>query len=224
MIVSCWSAKGGSGTTVVAIAIAALRGRAAASEGGALLLDCAGDAPSALGIPEPDGPGLGDWGAAGSEIPAEALRRLEVPAANDVALIPRGHRPFTSVERAELLLDHLGAEPRPVVIDAGRVGAPETATDAVATTLVEGATESLLVIRPCFLALRRALSLPFRPTGIVLVGEEGRALGRNEVEDIIGAPVLAEVPIDAAVSRSVDAGLLVTRLPRVLERGLRHAA
>ena len=224
MIVSCWSAKGGSGTTVVAIAIAALRGRAAAAEGGSLLIDCAGDAPSALGMPEPSGPGLGEWLAAGSEVPADALRRLEHAAAGDVSLIGCGHRPLGSIERAELLLEQLGADGRPVVIDVGWVRAAGDGSNDVMLALAAGATESLLVTRPCFLSLRRALALPLRPTGIILVAEEGRALGRNEIEDILGAPVVAEVPSDATVSRAVEAGLLAARLPRVLERGLRHAA
>jgi hypothetical protein len=86
------------------------------------------------------------------------------------------------------------------------------------------ASASLLVLRPCYLSLRRALQAPMRPSGVILVSEPGRSLGRSDVEDVLGVPVRAVVGIDPAVARAVDAGLLATRLPRGLERALRHAA
>lgn len=66
---------------------------------------------------------------------------------------------------------------------------------------------------PCYIALRRLLTMP-RPNGIIIVAEEGRSLGRRDVEDVIGVPVIAEVPVNAAVARSVDAGLFGTRVPK----------
>lgn len=54
--------------------------------------------------------------------------------------------------------------------------------------------------------------------------EPGRALDRTDVETVVGAPVQAEVPLDPAVARAVDAGLLASRLPRGLERALRRTA
>ena len=87
--------------------------------------------------------------------------------------------------------------------------------------MAAGAQESLLVLRPCYLALRRALAAPVRPSGVVLVSESGRALGRRDVEDVLGVPVRAEVAIEEAVARAVDAGLLGRRVPRPLERALR---
>jgi hypothetical protein len=83
---------------------------------------------------------------------------------------------------------------------------------------------SLLVLRPCYLALRRAVAAPFRPSGVVLVREPGRALTRRDVEAVLGVPVRAEVDVDPAIARAVDAGLLTARLPRGLERALRDAA
>ena len=47
---------------------------------------------------------------------------------------------------------------------------------------------------------------------------------RALVEDYLGAPVVAEVGVEPAVARAVDAGLLATRLPRSLERALGRAA
>ena len=91
-------------------------------------------------------------------------------------------------------------------------------------TLASAAGLSLLVLRPCYLALRRALAAPLRPSGVVLVNEPGRALGRADVEALLEVPVRAEIDLDPAIARAVDAGLLAGRLPKVLERALRAAA
>jgi hypothetical protein len=82
----------------------------------------------------------------------------------------------------------------------------------------------LLVLRPCYLALRRATSLETRATGIVVVDEPGRALRRRDVEEVTGLPVVAEVPVDPAIARAVDAGLLSCRMPPTLGRALRAVA
>ena len=61
-----------------------------------------------------------------------------------------------------------------VIVDTG-TGCPPQA-------LHEAAEQSLLIIRPCFMAIRRAQRLTIRPTGIVLVDEPGRALTSTDVE------------------------------------------
>ncbi|NCY16218.1 MAG: hypothetical protein EBX39_05510 [Actinobacteria bacterium] len=220
--VSCWSAKGGSGTTVVAIALAAMRGRG--SEHGALLVDLAGDCPSAMGLPEPTGPGIAEWLAAGDQVPVDALGRIEQQVSEQVSLLSSGRGVLEGADRVGELLATLDADPRDVVIDLGRIVGATGVVAEVASALAAGTDQSLLVTRPCFLSLRRALASPVRPTGIVLVSEEGRALGSREVTDILGVPVVAEVPIDPSVARAVDAGTLAMRMPRGLERWLRHAA
>jgi hypothetical protein len=58
---------------------------------------------------------------------------------------------------------------------------------------------------------------------VLLVTEPGRSLGRREVEECLDRPVLAEVPVRAAVARAVDAGLLPVRLPEVLGRPVGEA-
>ncbi len=171
-----------------------------------------------LGLPEPDGPGLSDWLAAGPDVPDDALRRLEIDAAPGLALLARGPTGSAGSGRPEALAGALAVERRPVVADCGR------ADDGAALAVAAGATLSLLVLRPCYLALRRALAAPLRPTGVILVGEEGRSLGRRDVEEVLGVPVRAEIAYDPAVSRAVDAGLLSRRVPRALERSLREAA
>lgn len=216
MVVCCWSAKGGAGTTVVATALALVLARAAS--GGALLVDLAGDALAVAGLPDdPDVPGVSDWLREGPLVPADGLARLEISVGHGLALLPRGHGPLP-VERAHTLAALLSADPRPVVVDAGLVSG-----DDLASVVAASATESLLVTRPCFLALRRAVVAPVRPSAVVLVAEEGRALTAADVEAVLGVPVRAEVSVTAQVARAVDAGVLIARLPRSLERELRHA-
>ena len=214
MLVACWSVKGGSGTTVVAAALAMVL--ASADPKGSTLVDLGGDLPAALGVPEPAGPGVSDWLAAGPDVEADALRRLEVDVAPGLALVPVGTSPLAGA-RGEQLAAALRGD-RHVVVDCGPPGGGAGLAVAAAAGL------SLLVLRPCFLALRRALTVPIRPSGVVLVTEPGRALGRRDVEAVLGVPVRAEVAWDAAVARHVDAGLLGGHLPRALERALRRAA
>ena len=208
-MILCWSAKGGSGTTVVAAALALLSARHQPTT----LVDLAGDAAVALGHVQPSGPGVFDW-LASPTASADALARLGVDVGEQLRLLPPGHAAPDAL-RWVALADILAALPG-CVIDAG-TGAPPI-------ELHERATQSLLVIRPCFLALRRAVQLEVRPTGIVLINEPGRALGARDVQHAIGAPVVAELLIDPAVARAVDAGLLASRLPRSLVQQLRAAA
>jgi hypothetical protein len=223
VLACCWSSKGGSGTTVVAAALAVVLSRSAAA--GALIVDLAGDVPAVLGLAdEPGGAGVADWLAGGEGVPADGLARVEVAVHPSLALLPRGQGMVTA-SRGVALAAVLAADPRSVVVDGGWVGtgAPEGRTELVAA-LAANADTSLLVLRPCFLALRRAAQAPIRPTGVVLVVEEGRALTPRDVEDVLGVPVQAAVSVTAQVARAVDAGLLASRLPRTLERELRHAA
>jgi MinD-like ATPase involved in chromosome partitioning or flagellar assembly len=216
VLVALWSAKGGSGTTVVAAALASLL--AGSSPVGGVLVDLAGDIPVVLGIPEPTGAGIADWLAAGAAVPADALTRLEVATGGGLALVPAGGPLPEAPGRGEVLAALLAADARPVVVDCGStLSGPRLAVAAAAT-------HSLLVLRPCYLALRRALAAPVRPSGVVLVEEDGRAIGRRQVEDALGVPVRAVVAHDARIARAVDAGLLAGRLPGMLQRSLRHVA
>ncbi len=227
MLIACWSAKGGSGTTVVSVALATVLARS--SPAGVLLADLGGDVPAVLGLPETSGPGLGEWLASGDSVPADALSRLEIVGPGGLHVLPTGSLTATSATaatgepsvggagRAEVLAAVLAADPRPVVADCGCLPGPGLPVAAAASV-------SLLVLRPCYLSLRRALNAPLRPSGVILVSEAGRSLGRREVEEVLGVPVRAVVGVDPAVARAVDAGLLPARMPRGLERALRHAA
>jgi MinD-like ATPase involved in chromosome partitioning or flagellar assembly len=219
MVIACWSVKGGSGTTVVATALALRLARAGP---GVVLADLAGDVPAVLGRPESDGPGLLDWLAAGADVAADSLERLTSEVAPGLALAATGgagiDRADVTAADGERLCAALAALPHRVsVVDCG------SHADALTLGLAATATRSLLVVRPCFLALRRAVVTSVRPSAVVLVVEEQRTLGPRDVEDVLGVPVLA-VPWDATVARAVDAGLLAARLPRLLDRALRDAA
>ena len=203
----CWSVKGGSGTTVVSASLALVLSQHRPT----VLLDLAGDAPAALGLPEPSGPGVADW-LASPTADAPALLRLGIPASEQLQVLPLGSGLAANPARWSALAVALAEADASVVIDAG-TGSPPVA-------LFEAVSRRLLVTRPCYLALRRAVTLctapALGPTGVVLVTEPGRALNARDVERALGAPVVAEVPIDPTVARSVDAGLLASRLPRSL--------
>lgn len=216
MLIACWSVKGGSGTTVVAASLAVLLARS--TESPVRLVDLGGDAPSALGLPEPDGPGVLDYMAAGPGVPLDAFDRLSTEVTNHLSLLHAGQAGVGSAADGERLAAALSSCEGTSVVDCGPPGGP--AGEAVAAM----ANLSLLVIRPCYLALRRAARASLRPSGVVLVEEPGRSIGEREVADVLGVPVRARVPFDPAVARVVDAGLLASRVPRCIERSLRIAA
>ena len=179
-----------------------------------MLVDLAGDAPAVLGLAEPTGAGVGDWLDSPGHDTA-ILLQSEVDAAPFVRLLPMGIR---TASPGSPLVEALAQDERVVIIDAG-VLAPGPSLDVIAN-----ATTSLLVMRACYLALRRASLAPVRPSGVVLINEPGRALGRKDIESVLGVSVVADVLIDPNVARAVDAGLLAGRLPRTLARSLRTAA
>lgn len=207
MLLALWSPKGGSGTSVVAAATALVLAR----RGGGRLADLAGDQPAILGLPPEPARGLAGWLAAGAGSPTEALDDLELPLTPGLVLlplgwpVPRALRPEAGAALAAALRDG-----PPTVVDAG-LAAEHPARRA----LVEVADASLVVVRGCYLALRRAVRCPLvaRAAGVVLVEEPGRALGDRDVADVVGLPVRARVPVRPSVARAVDAGLLPSRLP-----------
>lgn len=219
MLVACWSVKGGSGTTVVAASLALVLARRSADV--VTFVDLAGDGPAVLGVADPTGPGVADWASADDDVPAAALGALASPVRDGLRLLHRGSPPLNGPdgERLAVALASLGT----VVVDCGRIadGIPSA---GVAGAVAAGATQSLLVMRPCFLSLRAALLAPLRPSAVVLVHDQQRALGRGDVEDVLSVPVRAEVRWDPAVARAVDAGLLASALPSPLSKALRAAA
>jgi hypothetical protein len=209
MLVTCWSVKGGSGTTVVAATLALI---AAERRGSTWLVDLAGDSPAALGAPEPAGPGIGDWLGAPPSVAGDAIARLAVPISPGLSLLPWGGGRRCAPERWTQFTETLVARGETTVVDAGTGPPPDP--------LRAASQHDVLVVRPCYLALRRVAALATPPRAIVLVEEPGRALRRHDVEHAAGAPVVAEVPWDPCVARAVDAGLLAGRLPRSVRGAL----
>ncbi len=210
----CWSVKGGSGTTVVAAALALVL--AQRLDVGARLIDLSGDIPSALGMSEPASEGIAEWLSATDHPGAETLNNLMLPVTAHLGVIPRGRNiimpSLVNPYRLRDLALVVAESPTPTVVDAG---------SGLATIPInEHATRSLLIIRPCYLALRRASLLTTPPHGVIVITEPGRALGVHDVESVVGAPVLAEIPFDPAIARAVDAGLLAGRVPSLLAKHL----
>lgn len=216
MLVSLWSAKGGVGVSVTAALLALRAGRREPQ--GALLVDLCGDQPLVLGIPEPRD-GLSDWLAADARSPT-ALGHAAVDVGHGLALLPRGAAAMApTVAEADAAVGLLADHPATVVVDAGCVAGDEPRL-ALARRFAAAATRSILVTRPCYLALARVRELPLVPSAVVLVREPHRSLGVIDVESAVGAPVAAVIDIDAGIARSVDAGLVRGRPPRRLDRAL----
>lgn len=79
--------------------------------------------------------------------------------------------------------------------------------------------ESYVVVRgPCYLALTTLLATTTRrPHGVILVAEEGRSLTERDVFEVTGVPVVATVEASPRVARTIDAGLLPSRITRLHE-------
>ena len=215
-----WSPKGGSGTSVLAAACALVLAR----RSGARLVDLAGDQPAILGLAADPPTGVADWLASGPGAPSDALDRLAVEAAPALALVGRGGdpgplAPTALAEAGAALAVALRDGPVPTIVDAG------TAETPAARALVEVADVSLVVVRECYLALRRGVRLPLvaRASGVALLEEPGRALGAKEVTDVLGLPLAARVPVREAIARCVDAGTMANRLPDSLGRAATDA-
>jgi len=206
-----FSVKGGVGvSTVTALVALAHAGRATTTT----IVDTCGDQPALLGIAEPDGPGIREWAATPGR-PDDALDRISIQATPDLAVIPAGAAAWPHAGSAGELASALQRRPEQVFIDAGLTG-----RDPYLNELLRHSSERLLVLRCCSLTLRAIGTLDPEPTGVVLIRERGRALGPGDVENVSGAPVVAEVSLDIAVARCIDAGLVTSRVPRALLRSL----
>lgn len=219
MLTACWSVKGGSGTTVVVASMVLALARAGRP---VVAADFAGDLPLALGLADAGGPGLCDWLGAGPDVPRDALARISFATPQGITVIAQGREGAVGDVDADagrrltkaLLGFQVGS---PVIADCGRANTPAVAE------FVANADRSLLVIRPCYLALARAVRAP-RPTAVVVVRDRQRALSSRDIEDVLGVPVVTEVPWDPEVAKAVDSGLLMSGMPRRLINAVREVA
>ncbi|MGA1345373.1 MAG: hypothetical protein ACO35E_05300 [Ilumatobacteraceae bacterium] len=227
MLTICWSPKGGSGTTVVAATIAL------ASPRPTLLIDLAGDLPACLGAPDPaadprpGGPGpdgIIDWLL--SDVHPDRLDDLAHDLGEGLRLVRRGAHdpdgPSIDDRRWRSLAEHLSRPGFDTVVDLGTV----PPIGRVPDPLWRSADRRLMVIRPCYLALRAASRSPALvrgcadgpgTDGVIVIEEPGRALDVADIQRCIGAPIVAATPLDPRVARAVDAGLLLTRRPHSLD-------
>jgi MinD superfamily P-loop ATPase len=215
VLLALWSPKGGSGTSVVAAALALV----ASGRGEARLADLGGDQPAILGLPpvspasSPAADGLVAWLSAGPSAPTEWLDDMAVPVVPGLSLLRRGPGALESaLSEAGAALAIALRDAGTTVLDAGPGSAP------AARAAVEVADMALMVIRPCYLALRRAVGDPRleRTRGAILVEEPGRALDAGDVVAVLGLPVVGRIPVRAGIARAVDAGVVRDRLPASL--------
>ncbi len=165
-----------------------------------------------------------DWLGAGPGVPDDALGRLAHLTEHGLTIVHRGGEDEVmafapDADAGRRLADALRAVrgSSPVIADCGRI------ESAAMRAFVAAADRSFLVLRPCYLAMRRAVHAP-RPTAVVLITEPDRWLRRGDVEDVLGVPVAAEIAWAPAIAKAVDSGLLNGRMPRRLAHSMRAVA
>ena len=212
MLVCFWSPKGGSGTSVIAAAAALVLAR----ETDARIIDLSGDQPAVLGLAHDPVPGSARLDA---RRPGRADRRARASRGRRRAPA----RPAPRRRRAR----RAGRCPKPARRSRSRsmpTRGPACATSAGST--IPRCVRSprspgigIVVVRGCYLGLRRAVRHPAitEAIGAILIDEHGRSLGAHDVEDVLGLPVLATIPARTSIARAVDAGVLAdppARQPR----------
>lgn len=214
MLLVLWSPKGGSGTSVVAASVAL----EASARSTTCLVDLGGDQHSILGLPPappwpgPPIDGLAGWLAYGPSSPTEWLDDLMLPVVPGLSILPRGTGALDdATPEAGAALGVALRDGVPAVVDAA---SPAPAVRAI----VDVADQALLVVRPCYLALRRAVADPrlAQSAGAVLVDEPGRVLDADDVAAVLDVPVIGRFPVRPEIARAVDAGVLRDRLPAAL--------
>jgi CobQ/CobB/MinD/ParA nucleotide binding domain len=202
-IITVHATKGGQGVTTITAALGILH---AQSGHRTLLIDTGGDLPAILGKPEPLSVGLSDY----LIDPNITLDDITVTVSKNLDVVTRGTGPiaFTTYTYG-LITGGLGEYDR-VIVDAATCAAEWN----------QHAERNVFVTRPCYLAVRRAIHLPRRPTEVVFMAEPGRALSAHDIEVVLGVPVGATVPVDIDTARIIDAGILGSRMPRQMSRAL----
>ena len=191
-------AKGGQGTTTVAasLAVTATRG-----DRRVVLIDTAGDAACILNQPPTP--------------PADDLAGARVTASvNGIVLV---HLPAERIDTNTVrTVSKLAADDATIIIDAGVDPAVVRRFHRVRPRPLR-----VLVVRPCYLAVRRAAAVPYTPDHVVLVRERLRSLTPDDIERALALPVTT-VDHDPVLARAIDAGLLATHAHRRLGRPLRQ--
>lgn len=213
MFWSVCSAKGGVGTSVVTAALATALSR----KRPVLLVDVAGDQPDLLGVEVGD-VGVRDWLRADESVPTANLAGLIVDVAPGLQLLPAGSAGDLSVvagQRSLGLVETLSDPSRLVISDLGVLDSTAFSAPSV---ILASSSRTTLVVRACYVGLRRAQRLAIDTDDVVEIFEGGRALRTIDIEAVLGRPVTTRIPLDPLIARAADAGLLTKRLPRSLRR------
>ncbi len=228
MITTCWSVKGGSGTTVVSCALAMLAASRTPSGStdprAVLIIDLCHDVASvigATGASPDDAFGFADWLTADDSVETLALDRLISPVTESLSLLSLGAPAASgSFDRARLDLALRWVEQQfvDVIIDAG------AADSELSRWCITNSQRSLLVMRPCYLSLRSAIESTLPAHAAIVVSSDGRTLDGHDVASVLGIPVIAQLPFDPEIARLVDSGMFGQRLPRSVQRLRRVAA
>ena len=163
--------------------------------------------------------GLADWakhrrgdGARAKNL--EVLDRYVVEAAPGLDLLPRGWPQFPASEGDthatvdDLLVWMAG---RGVVVDAGDLAGhvrQRSHSERLVWEIARASDHNFAVTRPCALAARRGRHVNPRPSGLVVVGEDGHEIESGDLAAMWQIPVKATIPASKAVARSVDAGMI----------------
>ena len=209
MFTICWSCKGGSGTSVVAAALAAVSALTTPT----ILVDLAGDQPALLGLTTPE-QGISEWMSNKMQLEFGDLlmkcgRNLSVAARGSEVLPDHNSGDWNYLSRA---LNQIHDQAINIVVDAG--------ISPVSKTLWEVADTNYLIIRPCYLALRKAVEQNRSTTGVILITGGDRVLTRRDVQSVLKTEVIAEIAVDPEIARRVDSGLLHSRIPPALSAAL----
>jgi hypothetical protein len=82
------------------------------------------------------------------------------------------------------------------------------------------ADHEYVVVRPCYLALRRARLIEHSSDAVIVVTEPDRALKQADIARVLGLPIAATLDVSADIARRVDAGIITSRPSTELTRAL----
>lgn len=219
MFWSVASPKGGMGVSVLTATLAShlSTGRAVT------VVDFGGDLAEIFGIaPATDSaPGIAEWLVADDSVGIQALRNIELEVTPSLHLIPAGDFSGGTDVPADRCADLVAGlrSSGLVLADLGVIGSDPFSPRAIVAAASDRTT---LVVRACYLALRRAGRLPLVFDDVVEIVEGGRALSTLDIESVLGQEVTSRLAFDPAIARAVDGGIIGHRVPRRLRRVARE--
>ena len=134
------------------------------------------------------------------------LVATDLAAAAALLGLPETTGDETPVTDRLMLTAEPSGDPAVRVIDAGAVSAPMGVECDLRLVVLRG---------PCYVALRSLVHAAGAPVGLIVLREPGRSVSERDVHDVTGIPVVATIPVSAAVARTIDAGLFIARLDRL---------